>query len=567
MPAPVENLYELLKQSGLINQADLDEAKNTAVHLSAPLHEVIIGRKLISKQALGEFMGKAMGVGFVDLKQLQIPKEILGLVNEDVALERKVVPFAKEEFILSLAMEDPKDLEAINFVRKISGLTVTPYFAFEKDIKYGLRQYKSSLAEDFKKLVGQVATNRIGRATAEELAADVSIVEAVNKLLEFAVVEEASDIHIEPLADALLIRYRIDGVLHDMVQLPKNLHAAIIARLKILSSLKLDETRLPQDGRIRFESDEGDVISLRVSILPTVEGEKVVMRLLEGGTQQFSLEDLGFDEQSVNTIKKAISKPHGLVLITGPTGSGKTTSLYTMLGLLNKDGVNIATVEDPVENRIRRINQTQINPQIELTFANGLRALLRQDPDIIMVGEIRDAETAQMAVNASMTGHLVLSTLHTNSAPGAIPRLLDLGAEPFLVASTVELVIAQRLVRKICTHCQIAQPFDKKVVSYLQTATQDEQERAAIAKLAPESVKYGKGCDHCGYTGYQGRIGIYEMFTMNDELRELIMMRAATNFVKKAAIKNGMRTMLLDGLEKVRMGTTTLEEVLRVAFD
>ncbi len=567
MPASRNEIYALVKGSGLVPLPDLDQAQKTSTHLNAPLPDVLIGRKLIAKDKLGTLIGQFYGVGYVDLKKTPLQKDILNLVREELAIERKVVLFAKDGYVLHLAMEDPQDLEAVNFIRKITSLSVVPYFSFEKDIKFGLRQYKGTLAEEFNRLLGQDAKQRLGAASIEELAQDVSIIEAVNKMLEFAVVEDASDIHIEALADQVLIRYRVDGVLHDMIQLPKELHPAIIARVKILSSLKLDETRLPQDGRIKFESEEGEVISLRVSILPTVEGEKVVLRLLESGTPEFSLSDLGYDPRSDQLVTKALTRPHGLILITGPTGSGKTTSLYTMLSLLNTDSVNISTVEDPVENRIRRINQTQINPQIKLTFADGLRSLLRQDPDIIMVGEIRDSETAQMAVNASMTGHLVLSTLHTNDAPGAIPRLIDLGAEPFLVASTLELVIAQRLVRTICTHCQVTKPTDPKLLQYLTTSTPDEAQRQVIRQLIPPELKYGTGCNECNYTGYQGRTGVYEVFAINDELRALIIARSEAAKIKAAAIKAGMDTMLIDGLKKVAAGVTTIEEILRVTFD
>lgn len=567
MPALASlDVHSLVRLSGLVSEPDLEAAQKTAVHLSVPLADVLIGRKLITKDQLGGLISQSLGISYVDLKKIVIPKNVLETVKEELSQERKVIPFARDGYILHLAMQDPQDLETINFIRKVTGLTIIPAFAFDKDIKYGLRQYKSTLSETFKKLLDQVASQRRG-GSLQELAEDVSIVEAVNQLLEFAVVEEASDIHIEPLTDLVLIRYRIDGVLHDMISLPKDLHPAIIARLKILSSLKLDETRLPQDGRIKFESDEGDVISLRVSILPTVEGEKVVLRLLEGGAPQFSLEDLGFDSQSVKIITRAIAKPHGLVLITGPTGSGKTTSLYTMLNLLNTDEVNISTVEDPVENRIRRINQTQINTQINFTFADGLRSLLRQDPNVIMVGEIRDSETARMAINASMTGHLVFSTLHTNDAPGAIPRLIDLGAEPFLVASTLDLVIAQRLVRKLCPKCPTTQTVNPQLSAYLQQSTQDPLEKELLTKVIPTSVKVAAGCDFCSYTGYLGRTGVYEMFVVNDEIRQLILQRAPANSIKTAAMKSGMRTMIIDGLAKAGQGQTTIDEVLRVAFE
>ena len=568
MPAQVfVDVYSLLRSAPGIDAASLDEAKKTADHLKVPLHEVVLGKRLINKEKLGELISEVLGIGFVDLRAINVPREILALVEENVARERKVVPFAKDGFVLHLAMFDPRDLETINFIRQVTGMTVIPFFAFDKDIKYGLHQYKSSLNETLRKLMEQAARRRGEAASLQELAGDVSIVEAVKQMLEFAVVEEASDIHIEALSDQVVVRYRIDGVLHDMVGLLKDLHSAIIARIKILASLKLDETRLPQDGRIKFESDEGDVISLRVSIIPTVEGEKVVLRLLEGGGLQFSLDELGYDVESAAMIERAIRKPHGLILITGPTGSGKTTSLYTMLNLLNSAEVNISTVEDPVENRIRRINQTQVNPQINFGFADGLRSLLRQDPDIIMVGEIRDPETVRMAINAAMTGHLVLSTLHTNDASGAIPRLIDLGAEPFLAASTLNLVIAQRLVRKLCLRCRALEPIDTKLTDYFKSNLADQIERERLVKLLPREVPTAKGCDQCAYTGFLGRTGVYEMFEVNDEIRQLILEKSTVGKIKAAAKETGMKTMLEDGLIKVAAGITTIGEVLRVAYE
>lgn len=567
MAAQTLNIYDLVRLAHIIPDEELEMAQKTASHLNVALQDVLIGRRLIPKDKLGDLIAKYLEIGYINLKDISIPKEILGLIKEELAQERKVVPIGRDGFILHLAMIDPTNLETINFFRKVTGLNIIPFFAFESDIKFGLHQYKSSLTENFQQLIEQVAKQHPGRVTLQELAEDVSIIQAVGRMLEFAVIAEASDIHIEALSDNVLVRYRIDGVLHDMITLPKSLQPAIVARIKILSSLKLDETRLPQDGRMKFVTDEGDTVSLRVSILPMVEGEKIVLRILESGELSLSLEDLGYDGRSVEIITKALARPHGMILITGPTGSGKTTNLYTMLNLLNTGEVNISTVEDPVENRIRRINQSQINTQINFGFAEGLRALLRQDPDIVMVGEIRDSETARMAINAAMTGHLVLSTLHTNDSPGAVPRLIDLGAEPFLVASTLELVIAQRLVRKICPKCQVVQPIDTKIVDYLISNLLDQTEKEMITKIIPTEVRVAPGCDYCKYTGYSGRTGVYEMFSINEEIRQLILDKASASKIKVAAIKSGMHTMLADGINKVAKGITTFEEVLRVTRD
>lgn len=559
-------IAQVVKESGLVVESDLQEAVKTAEHLKVPLEDVVIGRRLMAKEQLGQLLAKHMGVGYVELGRKQISREVMDLVREEMALERRVVPFESGDGKLSLAMADPRDLETVGYIEKSTGLQVVTYLAFEKDIKAGLRQYKRGLSEEFRNLVGQVTSDRLGNGSLVELAEDVSVVEAVNKLLEFGVVEGASDIHIEALNDELLVRYRIDGILHDVLKLPRELHSPIVARIKIVSGLKLDETRMPQDGRMKFESDEGDKVSLRVSVLPTVEGEKVVLRILESGETQFALENLGLDKQGMEKVSRAIKRPNGLILVTGPTGSGKTTTLYTMLGLLNTSEVNISTVEDPVENRMRRVNQTQVNSRIKLGFATGLRALLRQDPDVIMVGEIRDSETAAMAVNAAMTGHLVLSTLHTNDAPGAIPRLIDLGAEPFLVASTLELVVAQRLVRKVCGYCREERPLDIKWREYLLGVLKTAEEKRMIESVFPTRESFGKGCERCKYSGYQGRSGLYEIFEADDEVREMILAKTTASKIKMKVIEKGMQTMLVDGLTKVGTGITTIEEVMRVAF-
>jgi type II secretory ATPase GspE/PulE/Tfp pilus assembly ATPase PilB-like protein len=345
------------------------------------------------------------------------------------------------------------------------------------------------------------------------------------------------------------------------------LQPALVARIKILANLKLDETRLPQDGRMMFKSEGGEKVSLRVSVLPAVEGEKVVLRILEEVLQHFSLATLGLTPEQGKTVQAGIKKPHGMVLVTGPTGSGKTTTLYTILGLLNTVGVNISTVEDPVENRIRRVNQTQVNPRAGYVFAKGLRSLLRQDPDIIMVGEIRDKETAKIAVNAAMTGHLVLSTLHTNDAPGAIPRMLDLGIEPFLLASTLELVIAQRLVRKVCSVCKVEYPGEKDWGRVLAGVIRDKERLAQVEAMLPKKFMKGRGGPKCRYSGYRGRVGIFEVMRVGEAMRELIAARAAIGEIKQQALKEGMETMLMDGIRKVGQGVTTMEEVLRVSLE
>ena len=412
----------------------------------------------------------------------------------------------------------------------------------------------------------------------EDLAKDVPVIRVVDTLLEYAIFEGASDIHIEPAEKSVIVRYRIDGILRDAMNLPKELQDGMLARIKILANLKLDEHRLPQDGRFKIENKDYK-ISFRVSLIPVYDGEKVVMRLLDESQKALSLEGLGLQKKALEIVKKNLKKPNGMNLVTGPTGSGKTTTLYTMMDILNTPGVNIATTEDPIEYRMPRVNQSQVQPKIGFTFAAGLRALLRQDPDIIMVGEIRDKETATIAINAAMTGHLVLSTLHTNDAPSTLPRLLDMGIEPFLVSTTVNLILAQRLLRKICQNCITSYTLTEKEVAQLEKdseidigkITQMLTESKETTKKIDKSKGFGsilffkgKGCNKCGGLGYKGRIGIYEVLDMSDEIKEMVSTRADADEIKAKAIESGMLTMLEDGFLKAKAGVTTIEEVLRV---
>lgn len=567
MPFTLEEVKQIVEKSGKVNPEDLNKAVVDAQHLEASLGEVLVGRRLIKEEELGSILAAARGLTYVDLKSIDVPKEILHLIPEEFAMARHVVPFRLEGEVLLVAMEDPADLEATEFVKKQTGREIHPVYTDKRGIQHALRGYKGTLKEEFAQLVEEsVAKTTVGRVSLNELAKDISIVKAIDTLLEFAILENASDLHLEPLANEVIVRYRIDGVLNDVLTLPLELHPALVARVKILANLKLDETRLPQDGRMQFKSEEGKKVSLRVSVLPTVQKEKVVLRVLEEVLQYFSLSSLGLYPDQIEIVNRSIIKPHGMVLVTGPTGSGKTTTLYTILGLLNTAGVNISTVEDPVENRIRRVNQTQVNPQAGYTFANGLRSLLRQDPDIIMIGEIRDQETAKIAVNAAMTGHLVLSTLHTNDAPGAIPRMLDLGVEPFLLASTLELVVAQRLVRKICPFCKSPDPQPKDWASELKRIVEDETELKHILELLPTKYVRGQGCAKCRYSGYKGRSGLFEVMGIDEEMRDLITSRTAATKIRNEALKKRMRTILVDGIKKVRDEMTTIDEVLRVSL-
>ena len=567
MAFSLEEVKQLAEKSGKVNPVDLAEAVNAAVHLQVQLEEVLVGRRLMGEEELGGILAASRGLEYVDLKTVEVPQEVLKLIPEEFAMTRHVVPVRIEAGVLVVAMEDPTDLEAVEFAKKQAGREVRLVYADKRGIQRALRGYKGSLQEEFTQLVEEsVVKTSVGQTPIGELAKDVSIVKAIDTLLEFAILEDASDVHLEPLVNEVVVRYRIDGVLHDVLTLPLEIHPALVARIKILANLKLDETRLPQDGETEFKSEEGKKVSLRVSVLPTVQGEKVVLRVLEEVLQHFSLMSLGLNAKQMEVMGRSMVKPHGMILVTGPTGSGKTTTLYTILGLLNMAGVNISTVEDPVENRIRRVNQTQVNPRAGYTFANGLRSLLRQDPDIIMVGEIRDEETAKIAVNAAMTGHLVLSTLHTNDAPGAIPRMLDLGVEPFLLASTLELVVAQRLVRKICPFCKKVAGQVRDWAVELKRIIENETELAQVMGLLPVSEVKGEGEWRCHHSGYKGRTGLFEMMMIDDEMRELITGRTTAVQIKEAAMQKGMQTILVDGIGKVKEQITTMDEVLRVSL-
>ena len=536
-----------------------------------------------------------LGIPFVDLKQHKIEFETLSLIPEPIARNHNIVAFKKNADApvapgaaptgsLEVAMLDTDDLAAIDFIKKKTRFKILPRLTDSASIKSALLQYQKSLKAEFGDLIKEEtdALKQIPDGAGEEAvsatdlkkrAEDVPIVRIVDTLLKHAVLQRASDIHIEAQEKELVVRYRIDGLLHDAMILPKYVAGSIVARIKVLASLRLDEKRLPQDGRFKIEIG-GDKVSLRVSILPTYFGEKVVMRLLREGASGFTLEVLGFHGESLERVHEALKLSTGMLLTTGPTGSGKTTTLYTMIDILNTPDVNISTVEDPIEYQMPRVNQTQVKPDIGLTFANGLRALVRQDPDIIMVGEIRDNETASLAINAALTGHLVLSTLHTNSAAGAIPRLIDMKVEPFLIVSTVNVIIAQRLVRQLCD------TKEKYFLSKAGVATLEKSvdlERVLKALKDEKVVPLATTWEKIGFfkprpapdapDGFQSRIGIHEVMKVTPTIRELIIKGGTSADIEAQARKEGMLTMLEDGIFKCVQGHTTIEEVLRVVSE
>jgi type IV pilus assembly protein PilB len=486
-------------------------------------------------------------------------------VPEQIAVEKQIIPFAIENDRLCLAMANPKDMETITLISNITHMQVEPYLSLPDEIQYGLTNYQALFKEKYRELL-EKEISQLSRAVTTEEEQLLSASRIVDNLLTYAMGMNASDIHIEIFSDYSLVRFRIDGILREILRLPKYLHPALIARVKILSNLQLDEHFRPQDGRFKTKLGNYE-FDIRVSIMPTMHGEKAELRLLAASFKPTSLEELGMNQYIQEAVERAIKKTYGIMLVTGPTGSGKTTTLYTILQLLNKPEVNICTIEDPIEYELPRINQTQVNPKLGLTFATGLRALLRQDPNIMMVGEIRDYETADVAIQAALTGHLILSTLHTNDAPSAIPRLIDLNAPPYLISATLNMALAQRLVRKICLNCVYSEDIkphqEKAIIEQLKNIGIPEKDLKNYP--IPKTIYKGKGCELCNYSGYRGRTGIFEGFFVDEDVSNYLATKQfnLTEF-KNILREKGFRTMFEDGLEKVTVGLTTLEEVLRV---
>lgn len=583
----IENkqLRDFLLDTDIVKKDSLEKFFKEAEKNGKALGDLLLDNKVIDENELRKLYSYILGIPFVDLSKDIISSDVLQIIPEPIAKKYNIVAFEKKGNELKVAMLNPEDIQTIDFIRKKTGLKIIPCLATQESIKSVIRQYEKSLKAEFGDIIDKnaermtVENQESGEGIGEDLekmAQGLPVIRVVDTLLKHAILQSASDIHIEPDEKEVIVRYRIDGILHDAMVLPKQVLPGIVARIKVLSSLKLDEHRLPQDGRFKIIKDEYK-ISFRVSILPVFDGEKIVMRLLDESSKGLTLEKMGLQGRPLEVIHREIKKPNGMILVTGPTGSGKTTTLYTIMDIINTPGVNISTVEDPVEYRMPRVNQTQVNPKIGLTFAACLRALLRQDPDIIMVGEIRDNETMEIALHAAMTGHLVLSTLHTNSAAGALPRLLDMGAEHFLVASTVNVIIAQRLVRKLCPECKQEYKMDKKevktlednfdiktVLEYLKVC---EQTKGLVKKEDSwEDIRFykAKGCDQCGNEGFHGRVGIYEVLDIDPDIEKLITQSASTETIEKKAMENGMSTMIEDGLSKAVQGLTTIEEIMRV---
>ncbi|MCD6271056.1 type II/IV secretion system protein [bacterium] len=571
-----------LVDSGLVKEDAIKRVEAKAKQTGKKFEEVLLNEGLVSQEDLIRLKAYILGIPFINLEKEIVPKEVLEIIPEPIARAHNIVAFRKKGKDLEVAMLDPEDLQTIEFIKKKSNLRILPRLTTPESIKNVLAQYRKTLGAEFAELIKKeaegVKTKQIKEETTEKeelekIAQEIPVIKIVDSLLKHAVLDRASDIHIEPMEKEVLVRYRIDGVLRDAMTLPKQVAPGIVARIKVLSNLKLDEHRLPQDGRFKFETN-GDKYSVRVSILPVLNGEKVVMRLLAEEAKGYSLEELGLRGKALEDIQTALRRPTGMILVCGPTGSGKTTTLYSMIEILNTPEVNISTIEDPIEYRMPRVNQTQVRPDIGLTFANGLRALLRQDPDIIMVGEIRDNETAALAVNAALTGHLVLSTLHTNNAAGAIPRLIDMKVEPFLIASTLNVILAQRLVRRLCEgkkeyHLnesqieQISKYCDLKRVENILKEEGILKKKGTIKDVTFFEPKPTKACPE----GYKGRIGIFEVLPVTESIKKLITQNATSDAIQERALKEGMITMVEDGFVKAAQGITTIEEVLRVIME
>ena len=595
---------QLLRDSEKATEEQIAKLREQEKAEKKPLQDIVLKNNIVSEKELTELYAANIDIPYVELNSKEVPREILKLIPERIARQYKVILFGvNDDGSKLLAMEDPDDIQAINFLQKQLGSDIKVHVATASNILSALDQYRGSVSTELTKVLDseeQESGEDELDVSEEDVAEDSPIAQTVNLIIEYAIKSGASDIHIEPRDSNIIVRYRVDGVLKEANKLPKKVHSALVSRIKILSNLKIDERRAPQDGRFKIQIGE-EVYALRVSTLPINEGEKVVMRVLSESSKALTLEELGYWGRALDTVKQAIIQPHGMILVTGPTGSGKSTSLFSTLSILNRPSVNISTIEDPVEYKIPGANQTQVNVKAGMTFANGLRALLRQDPNIIMVGEIRDGETAGLAVQAALTGHLVFATLHTNNAATTLPRLLDMGIEPFLIASTVRAVIGQRLVRRLCVDCresftpdeaalkQIDKTFHTNDPAQIKNINELEKQaldggigkaistkstKGSTAELSTTETKIvrlwranDKGCDACNHTGYKGRMGIYEVLGNSEAVQKLIVSNATSDDIQRQAVTESMITMQFDGFIKALRGQTSVEEILRVTSE
>lgn len=556
-----KKIKKILLEEGYVSEEDMAKADEYAAAEGASITNYLFAENIITKDLFGQALAEYYKVPFLDMERAKIDQTVMDMIPEIVARAKGVVAFARDKEGVRVGMVEPNDLEIRNLIEKRVGDRVIPYYMVPQDLDVALGRYKADLKTEFSNILNRLKDKNITREEQDQI-----VVEVANVLIQGGFQAKASDIHIEPYTKKVVVRFRVDGVLHDVLDVPKDLASLILARIKVLAKMRTDEHQKAQDGKFRFNVGT-ETIDIRVSVVPITQGENVVMRLLSSANRHYGLADLGLSDKNLKIFKAAVKNPHGMILVTGPTGSGKTTTLYAIMSVLNKRDVHIATIEDPVEYDIESVTQIQVNSKAGLTFAKGLRAIVRQDPDIIMVGEIRDEETADIAVNSAMTGHLVLSTLHTNDAATTLPRFLDMGVEPFLIASTINVVIAQRLVRKICPNCRVSHKLtaeEEKLVEHNDNIRKFLQIKG-YKNLAKLRLYKGEGCKICAHTGYVGRMGIFEALEMKDNIKDLVIKRASSDEIMEVAIKkNNMSTMLEDGVDKVLSGLTTIEEVLRV---
>lgn len=563
--AQTTTLSDALLGEHLITQAQYNDIKLKAVTQGVSEDSILDSLKIVGEDKLSEAKAKMLGVPYISLEATSFSPQALGFVPEAVVQRFNLIPFLYDEKTrtLSIAMANPVDLEAVSFVRERTGLNVKVFAATPSAVKQAIDlQYRQELVgqvgEALKETEELHATNVVDSTKISKIIKEAPIAKIVSTILEYAVRSRASDVHIEPLEERIRVRYRIDGILYDRLSLPKSVQESVISRIKILAEMKIDEHRTPQDGRFNFQS-EGKEVDLRISVLPTAHGEKIVMRLLRKTGGVPTLQELGLGGTALKSLEANILRPHGIIIVCGPTGSGKTTTLYAVLDELNSTKVNIMTLEDPIEYEMIGVNQVQINPGVGLTFATGLRSFLRQDPNIILVGEVRDKETTDLAIQAALTGHLVFSTLHTSNAAGALPRLLDLGAEAFLLSSTMNAIVGQRIVRKLCNNCKAPYTPPESMTAEI------KKELGSLLPSAGVKLYRAVGCSECDSSGYFGRVGIFEVLPITQKLADLILKRGDANTLQAEAVAEGMITMKQDGYLKVVNGVTTIEEVLRVA--
>ncbi len=589
-------IEQIIAQQGILTADNLELAKLDALKQNVSLLQLLVSRGTLKEDDATKLMAMSSNIPYVDLTKISIPSSTLAIIPRDIAESFMSVAFGLVDGKLNVASLDPQNLQAVDFLSRKTGYTINAYMASKSQIEKWISSYTSNLAEDVEQALGVdeekteekhnfiIDFNKPKKnnpKSIETIIQDAPITKALNTIFEYAIGSKASDIHIEPQEKSVKIRFRVDGLLREVMSLPKVTEAALVSRIKILSNLKIDEHRIPQDGQAQYRTS-GKEVDMRITIAPISYGEQIVIRLLDKSEGIFDIDALGFRGRSARLLKKAITKPYGMILSTGPTGSGKSTTLYAIIQSIKNSQINIVTLEDPVEYQMPGINQMQVNNAVGLTFANGLRSILRQDPNVIMVGEIRDHETADLAVQSSLTGHLVLSTLHTNSAAGVLPRLLDMGIEPFLIASTINVVMGQRLVRKVCEKCR--KPFQSseaatiminKQIGHLLPQTEQEIKKVSddfgfdslpIFSQKAYTLYEGEGCSDCT-DGYKGRVGIYEIFELNKQIEQLLLKQATSSIIQHQAQQDGMLTMQQDGLMKVLIGITTIKEVARVSAD